>query len=74
MVHLRSGQSTNMSGDTALQQCHLVTGGGGYVGYRLGLALYKQGHKVVLVDVREPADVLPDNMSFIQVHLPILQA
>ena len=66
MVQLRS-RSVGEAPSIEKQQCHLVTGGGGYAGFRLGLALRKAGHKVALYDVREPVEPLPDDITFIQV-------
>lgn len=64
MVQLRSGASTGPT-----QECHLITGGGGYVGLHLGKALHLSGHRVVLFDVREPADIIPEGVTFIKVDL-----
>ncbi len=50
------------------KECHLVTGGGGYPGFRLGLALHKKGHAVILFDIREPSEAMPDGMKFIKVR------
>lgn len=44
---------------------HLVTGGGGYAGLRLGKALQESGHDVILFDINEPQDI-PENITFIQ--------
>lgn len=47
---------------------HLVTGGGGYAGLRLGKALQESGHDVILFDINEPQDI-PENITFIQVRI-----
>ncbi|XP_028812619.1 short-chain dehydrogenase/reductase family 42E member 1 [Denticeps clupeoides] len=44
----------------------LITGGGGYFGFRLACSLHEQGLNVVLFDVRPPAHQLPDGMAFCQ--------
>ncbi|XP_065826747.1 short-chain dehydrogenase/reductase family 42E member 1-like [Oscarella lobularis] len=42
-----------------LHSKYLVIGGGGYLGYRLGLLLLKTGETVTLFDVKEPDDLNP---------------
>ena len=49
------------------QKVHVVTGGGGYAGFRLGCALASKGHHVKLFDVRCPKGDLPENITFVQV-------
>lgn len=44
----------------------LITGGGGYFGFRLALRLHSNGVKVVLFDVHSPAEDLPEGMEFQQ--------
>lgn len=44
----------------------LVTGGSGYVGFRLGCHLASKGYTVLLFDLRPPVDDLPHNVSFLQ--------
>ncbi|XP_052762771.1 short-chain dehydrogenase/reductase family 42E member 1-like [Mya arenaria] len=51
------------------QEVHLVTGGGGFAGFWLGRSLAEQGHKVMLVDVREPLWPLKPNMEFYKCDL-----
>ena len=50
------------------RECHLVTGGGGYVGSYMVRALCDLGHKVVLLDVKKPTYVFPEDVRFIQVQ------
>ncbi|CAL8272582.1 unnamed protein product [Lota lota] len=42
----------------------LVTGGGGYFGFKLGTELASRGMKVVLLDVQKPPADLPDGAVF----------
>uniref|UniRef100_A0A673BUM3 Short chain dehydrogenase/reductase family 42E, member 2 n=1 Tax=Sphaeramia orbicularis TaxID=375764 RepID=A0A673BUM3_9TELE len=44
----------------------LVTGGGGYFGFRLGRALASQGMTVILLDMHRPSCDLPDGTVFYQ--------
>lgn len=62
MVHLRS-----RTVEGGVRERHLVTGGGGYVGLHLGLELLKQGHHVVLFDIRQPVEAIPKDIQFLQV-------
>ncbi|XP_037672071.1 short-chain dehydrogenase/reductase family 42E member 1 [Choloepus didactylus] len=43
----------------------LITGGGGYVGFRLGCALNQKGVHVILFDTRRPVQTVPEGMRFI---------
>lgn len=61
MVELR-----NRSVGETTKECHLVTGGGGYAGLRLGKCLLGKGHSVVLFDIRKPIEDIPDGINFIQ--------
>ncbi|XP_062860951.1 short-chain dehydrogenase/reductase family 42E member 1 [Trichomycterus rosablanca] len=45
-------------------QTYVITGGGGYFGFRLARALHKKSSRVVLFDVRPP-EVLPEGVEFI---------
>lgn len=45
----------------------LVTGGGGYFGFRLGRELASQGMSVVLLDMNKPPCDVPDGATFYQV-------
>ncbi|XP_060592780.1 short-chain dehydrogenase/reductase family 42E member 1-like [Ruditapes philippinarum] len=62
MVVLRSSKSTD--GSDLRQEVHLVTGGGGYAGFWLGRNLAARGHRVILIDVRDPIWTLKENMKF----------
>ena len=50
-----------------LHSKYLVIGGGGYLGYRLGLLLLKTGETVTLFDVKEPDDLNP-KFQFIEAN------
>lgn len=63
MVGMAQCEMMNSDG---IRECHLVTGGGGYVGSHLGRALHDLGHDVVLLDVREPKIFLSEGMRFIK--------
>ncbi|XP_068116037.1 short-chain dehydrogenase/reductase family 42E member 1 [Hyperolius riggenbachi] len=52
----------------------VITGGGGYFGHRLGCLLSKNGVRVVLFDIRRPAQDLPDEVQFIQGDVRSLSA
>lgn len=45
----------------------VVTGGGGYFGFRLGRELASQGMSVILVDINKPPCDIPDGAIFYQV-------
>ncbi|XP_043120384.1 short-chain dehydrogenase/reductase family 42E member 1 isoform X2 [Puntigrus tetrazona] len=45
---------------------YLVTGGGGYFGFRLACALLKTSSSVVLLDVRPPSQELPEGTVFVR--------
>ncbi|XP_062605705.1 short-chain dehydrogenase/reductase family 42E member 1-like isoform X1 [Saccostrea cucullata] len=57
-----------MTRETA-DNVHLVTGGGGYTGYKLGKRLADMGKEVILVDIVPPEWTLTNKMSFIQCDL-----
>ncbi|KAK2085523.1 hypothetical protein P7K49_036823 [Saguinus oedipus] len=44
----------------------LITGGGGYFGFRLGCALNQKGVHVILFDINSPAQTIPEGIKFIQ--------
>uniref|UniRef100_A0A8D0GU73 Short chain dehydrogenase/reductase family 42E, member 1 n=1 Tax=Sphenodon punctatus TaxID=8508 RepID=A0A8D0GU73_SPHPU len=44
----------------------LITGGGGYFGFRLGWVLHKKGVDVVLFDVMRPVQAVPEGVKFRQ--------
>ncbi|XP_077412521.1 putative short-chain dehydrogenase/reductase family 42E member 2 isoform X2 [Vanacampus margaritifer] len=46
----------------------LVTGGGGYFGFRLGRALAAQGTSVILLDMNKPSWDIPDGVLFYQLR------
>lgn len=46
----------------------LVTGGGGYFGFRLGRELARQGMSVILLDMNKPPCDVPDGATFYQVQ------
>ena len=51
------------------RETHLVTGGGGYPGFRLGQSLASKGFRVILLDNSECTQKLSDcNMHFIKVN------
>lgn len=62
---LKSG----MLSDLKSQETHLVTGGGGYPGFWLGKRLASRGHKVILLDVREPTWTMKPGMEFLKVGI-----
>ncbi|XP_029781598.1 short-chain dehydrogenase/reductase family 42E member 1 [Suricata suricatta] len=43
----------------------LITGGGGYFGFRLGCALNQKGFHVILFDISSPAHSVPEGVRFI---------
>ncbi|XP_008137926.1 short-chain dehydrogenase/reductase family 42E member 1 [Eptesicus fuscus] len=43
----------------------LITGGGGYFGFRLGCALNQKGVHVILLDISRPAQTIPEGIKFI---------
>lgn len=46
----------------------LVTGGGGYFGFKLGKALAEQGISVILMDLNPPCWEIPDRAVYMQVR------
>ncbi|NXA45543.1 D42E1 reductase, partial [Nothocercus julius] len=44
----------------------LITGGGGYFGFRLGCAMYEKGVDVILFDVVKPTQAVPEGVKFVQ--------
>ncbi|XP_064168906.1 short-chain dehydrogenase/reductase family 42E member 1 [Anguilla rostrata] len=50
--------------DCTLANTYLITGGGGYFGYRLACALQRKGARVILFDVRPPDQVMLGGMVF----------
>ncbi|XP_078525496.1 short-chain dehydrogenase/reductase family 42E member 1-like [Lissotriton helveticus] len=49
-----------------VQETVLITGGGGYFGHRLGVALNKKGINVILFDIRKPVHELSAGMTFVE--------
>ncbi|XP_007937316.1 short-chain dehydrogenase/reductase family 42E member 1 [Orycteropus afer afer] len=43
----------------------LITGGGGYVGFRLGCALNQKGVHVILFDISSPIQSIPEGIKFV---------
>uniref|UniRef100_A0A8D2E324 Short chain dehydrogenase/reductase family 42E, member 1 n=1 Tax=Sciurus vulgaris TaxID=55149 RepID=A0A8D2E324_SCIVU len=43
----------------------LITGGGGYFGFRLGCVLNQKGVRVILFDIHRPAQAIPEGVKFI---------
>ncbi|KAM7015028.1 short-chain dehydrogenase/reductase family 42E member 1 [Tautogolabrus adspersus] len=52
--------------ETARAHTCLITGGCGYVGYRLACSLSKKGTKVVLFDTVPPNQELPEDIVYVQ--------
>lgn len=74
MVTLRNNKRMDESFDGTIssgskQEVHLVTGGGGFAGFWLGRNLAAHGHRVLLVDLREPIWTLKQNMEFFECDL-----
>ncbi|XP_003461183.1 short-chain dehydrogenase/reductase family 42E member 1 [Cavia porcellus] len=44
----------------------LITGGGGYFGFRLGCALSQKGVRVILFDISSPAQNIPQGIRFVR--------
>ncbi|XP_036849778.2 short-chain dehydrogenase/reductase family 42E member 1 [Manis javanica] len=44
----------------------LITGGGGYFGFRLGCALNEKGFHVLLFDLSSPAQTIPEGIEFVR--------
>ncbi|XP_043562593.1 short-chain dehydrogenase/reductase family 42E member 1 isoform X1 [Chiloscyllium plagiosum] len=52
--------------ETSATETILITGGAGYLGYRLGCALHRVGRKVILFDIQKPIQHVPDTVAFIK--------
>lgn len=63
-----------MSADDFADDVHLVTGGAGFTGFKLGQKLADIGKKVILVDIVPPKWPLASNMTFVQVFKIYLRA
>lgn len=68
---LNSKAKGNAGAVTGRSMRAVVTGGGGYFGYKLGCALANAGASVVLYDVHRPIWEIPNGVVCIQVRLII---
>ncbi|KAL8194986.1 UNVERIFIED_CONTAM: hypothetical protein K2H54_043628 [Gekko kuhli] len=55
-----------MDAGNSVKESVLITGGGGYFGFRLGCALSKRGVDVILFDVSKPIQEMPEGVTFVQ--------
>ncbi|XP_030313583.1 short-chain dehydrogenase/reductase family 42E member 1 isoform X1 [Calypte anna] len=55
-----------MGPESAAKEAVLITGGGGYLGYRLGCAMHRKGVDVILFDVVKPLQTVPEGIKFMQ--------
>ncbi|KAI5280296.1 short-chain dehydrogenase/reductase family 42E member 1 [Manis pentadactyla] len=55
-----------MDSQTSPKETVLVTGGGGYFGFRLGCALNEKGFHVLLFDLSSPAQTIPEGIEFVR--------
>ncbi|XP_015266032.1 PREDICTED: short-chain dehydrogenase/reductase family 42E member 1 [Gekko japonicus] len=55
-----------MDAGNSVKETVLITGGGGYFGFRLGCALSKRGVDVILFDVSKPIQEMPEGVTFVQ--------
>ncbi|XP_048371790.1 short-chain dehydrogenase/reductase family 42E member 1 isoform X2 [Sphaerodactylus townsendi] len=55
-----------MEAGNATKEMVLITGGGGYFGFRLGCALAQRGANVILYDVSKPIQEIPEGVKFIK--------
>ncbi|RLW01299.1 hypothetical protein DV515_00008071 [Chloebia gouldiae] len=55
-----------MEEGNAAKERVLITGGGGYFGFRLGCAIYQKGVDVILFDVVKPLQTVPEGIKFMQ--------
>lgn len=51
----------------------LVTGGGGYIGFHIGMRLLQLGYEVVLFDLRHPSSDWDHNISVQRIHCDELE-
>ncbi|XP_053256096.1 short-chain dehydrogenase/reductase family 42E member 1 isoform X2 [Podarcis raffonei] len=61
-----SSKKHSMDVENPVKETVLITGGGGYFGFRLGGALSKKGVDVILFDVTEPIQPMPQGVKFVQ--------
>uniref|UniRef100_A0A6J0VCK1 Short-chain dehydrogenase/reductase family 42E member 1 n=1 Tax=Pogona vitticeps TaxID=103695 RepID=A0A6J0VCK1_9SAUR len=55
-----------MDVENPLKEKVLITGGSGYFGFRLGVALTKKNVDVILFDVSKPIQEMPEGVAFVQ--------
>ncbi|XP_054856453.1 short-chain dehydrogenase/reductase family 42E member 1 [Eublepharis macularius] len=55
-----------MDAENSVKEMAVITGGGGYFGFRLGCALSKRGVDVILFDVSKPVQEMPEGVKFVQ--------
>lgn len=55
-----------MDSQKSSKETVLITGGGGYFGFRLGCALNQKGVHVILLDISSPAQTIPEGIKFVQ--------
>ncbi|XP_005413300.1 PREDICTED: short-chain dehydrogenase/reductase family 42E member 1 [Chinchilla lanigera] len=54
-----------MDSQSCPEETVLITGGGGYFGFRLGCALSQKGVRVILFDISSPAQTIPQGIKFV---------
>ncbi|XP_064129807.1 short-chain dehydrogenase/reductase family 42E member 1 isoform X1 [Loxodonta africana] len=55
-----------MASQKSAKETVLITGGGGYVGFRLGCALNQKGANVILFDINSPLHTIPKGIKFVR--------
>lgn len=55
-----------MGEENLIKETILITGGGGYFGFRLGCALSKKGVDVILFDISKPVQEMPKGVKFVR--------
>ncbi|PKU41450.1 short-chain dehydrogenase reductase family 42e member 1 [Limosa lapponica baueri] len=65
-ISLNSAKGKRMEPDNTAKETVLITGGGGYFGFRLGCAIYQKGVDVILFDVVKPLQTVPEGIKFMQ--------
>ncbi|XP_053465427.1 short-chain dehydrogenase/reductase family 42E member 1 isoform X2 [Nycticebus coucang] len=55
-----------MDSQRSSKETVLITGGGGYFGFRLGCAMNQKGFHVVLFDISSPAQTIPEGIKFVR--------
>ncbi|XP_034975237.2 short-chain dehydrogenase/reductase family 42E member 1 isoform X2 [Zootoca vivipara] len=61
-----SRKKHSMDVENPVKETVLITGGGGYFGFRLGGTLSKKGVDVILFDITEPIQPMPQGVKFVQ--------